>query len=159
MAEKVEFDERIYDVLLKTFETELNAGLKDYYVWKFNSKILDNPIINPKLKTEILSIEDVVGNIPKRTFILKNSLQENMKKLNADDKKLLDYAYWIIQDWGGIRKYKRNRKNDDRIKDVKKCVDCGRYDISFDVISSLSKVASFLREMIMPCMILVLFLF
>lgn len=56
---------------------------------------------------------------------------------------LLKSHYWVIQDWGGIRSFKRNDKNDARIR--KFLGELGKRKLTkntFDCISSLSKVAS-----------------
>ncbi len=69
-------------------------------------------------------------------------------KLNLREK-LLEYEslsphYWVIQNWGGIKSFKRNQNNDEKIK--KYYGELRRLKLSrnsFSTISSLSKVSSF----------------
>lgn len=57
----------------------------------------------------------------------------------------LNNRYWVIQNWGGIRSLKRNEKNDKLLLKLDQQLERGHLtrDV-FMVISSLSKVASFL---------------
>lgn len=58
----------------------------------------------------------------------------------------LDNYYWAIQEWGGIGSFKKNERNDQRIKKFIEELSKGRLTRnSFDAISSLSKVASFIE--------------
>jgi hypothetical protein len=70
-------------------------------------------------------------------------LKENFHPiLNKDD--TLKSHYWAIQEWGGIGSFKKNEKNDKRIRKFLK--DLEKENLtknSFKCISSLSKVASF----------------
>jgi len=57
----------------------------------------------------------------------------------------LDNHYWAIQKWGGIGSFKKNERNDMRIKKFIDELTKGKLTRnSFDAISSLSKVASFI---------------
>jgi hypothetical protein len=70
-------------------------------------------------------------------------LKENLSALLATDS-ALDCHYWIIHDWGKIRSFKRNDRNDQRIKRLPAQLEQGRWTRdSFGSIASLSKVASF----------------
>jgi hypothetical protein len=54
--------------------------------------------------------------------------------------------YWIIQKWGGIQGFKKNKKNDIKITELYEQLDKGSFSRNiFEVISSLSKIASFLN--------------
>lgn len=70
-------------------------------------------------------------------------LKENFHRiLNKDD--TLKSHYWVIQEWGGIGSFKRNEKNNNRIRKFLENIEKGKLTkSSFDCISSLSKVASF----------------
>ena len=53
--------------------------------------------------------------------------------------------FWIINDWGGIRGFKENDRNIEKIKAFKKQLDKERLTLdTFSTISSLSKLSSFL---------------
>ena len=69
-------------------------------------------------------------------------LKENFYKLPKDEQE--KHFYWIIQEWGGIKSFKRSEKNDERIK--KFLNELNKLKVggdSFSCISSLSKIASF----------------
>ncbi|SHI79540.1 hypothetical protein [Fibrobacter sp. UWP2] len=156
MADENEFDERIYDILLKTFEKELNAGLEGYYVWNFELalKKLDNPIfemINEKINQ--------VNSIPCKTIALKQKLKDVMLKDiiaqneigNEESWNLYSkFVKWVVVYWGGIS-FDVSKNKDKLCKLWKRIKTDGNGDdytdiIGFEDISSLSKVASFLDE-------------
>lgn len=63
----------------------------------------------------------------------------------SDDKTYLDTAYWIVQTWGGIRGFKRNKRNTSLLHELKAAMIAGDHSFfstHYDRISSLSKVAS-----------------
>ncbi|MHA3892844.1 hypothetical protein [Acinetobacter sp. GXMZU3951] len=72
-------------------------------------------------------------------------LKEHLKECLNHNDCLLTY-YWIIQEWGGIGSFKRNDVNDAKIINFLSELD-KKYltKTSFERISSLSKVASFLN--------------
>lgn len=73
---------------------------------------------------------------------LKQVLCEKYK-VNVDQN-LIDY--WIINVWGGIRGFKSNERNIEKIIKFKKEIRKGKLSLeSFGTISSLSKIASFLE--------------
>ena len=73
---------------------------------------------------------------------LKQVLSEKYKE-NVDQN-LIDY--WIINVWGGIRGFKSNDRNIEKIIKFKKEIRKGKLSLeSFGTISSLSKIASFLE--------------
>jgi hypothetical protein len=54
--------------------------------------------------------------------------------------------YWIIQEWGGIKSFKQNSKNDEKIIKFKKQLENNILTKEiFERISSFSKIASFLK--------------
>ena len=62
-------------------------------------------------------------------------------KLNSRD---LSSVYWVIQSWGGITSFKSNEKNDELLLSLRDRMQSGSLNKkTFNVISSLSKVASF----------------
>ena len=71
-------------------------------------------------------------------------LKENFLSPIGNDQTLKSH-YWAIQEWGGIGSFKKNEKNDHRIKsfleELEKETLTKR---SFECISSLSKIASFI---------------
>lgn len=71
-------------------------------------------------------------------------LKENLKeKLNSE---FLNTAYWIINIWGGITSFKKNQRNDQLLLDFYSLLQRNQtklYKYQFNVISSLSKIASF----------------
>lgn len=77
------------------------------------------------------------------TFERNVYLKEHLKEKMANDATLASH-YWAIQDWGGIGSFKRTPDNDARIRKFLQEVGTGTLTReSSDVISSLSKVASF----------------
>ncbi len=81
----------------------------------------------------------IEGNYEKNIFLKKNIF----KILKNDDS--LNTHYWIIQEWGGISSFKKNPKNDLRIRKFLNEISIGKLSKdSFSCISSLSKIASFL---------------
>lgn len=72
-------------------------------------------------------------------------LKEHFHSVIANDHTLNSH-YWVIQNWGGIRSFKKNDRNNERInKFIKELSEGELSKHSFDAISSLSKVASFLE--------------
>jgi len=87
-------------------------------------------------------------NIPEtvNTNFQKNIYLKNNLKGKLDSGHSLRTHYWIIQDWGGIGSFKKNERNDQRIKKFIEELGEGKLTkANFDAISSLSKVASFLE--------------
>lgn len=75
-----------------------------------------------------------------RNIFLKNNFHEVL----INDETLASH-YWVIRDWGRIGSFKKSETNDQRIKKFLRELDTGILTRqSFDRISSLSKVASFL---------------
>lgn len=72
-------------------------------------------------------------------------LKENFKETIRGDK-TLDSHYWEVQDWGGIGSFKKNEKNNIRIKNFLRELEKNELTRNtFECISSLSKIASFVN--------------
>ena len=72
-------------------------------------------------------------------------LKENFKETILKDETLKSH-YWAIQDWGGIGSFKKNNKNDNRIRTFLRELEKNSLTRNtFECISSLSKVASFIN--------------
>ncbi|MDG1581757.1 hypothetical protein [Pseudomonas sp. GOM6] len=72
-------------------------------------------------------------------------LKENFYKIILNDSTLTSH-YWAIQEWGRIGSFKKNDKNDRRI--INFLTELNKKSLtrhSFECISSLSKVASFIN--------------
>jgi len=71
-------------------------------------------------------------------------LKENFHSVLTKDPDLSSH-YWLVQQWGGIGSFKKCERNDLRIKKFINELSKGKLTRnSFDCISSLSKIASFL---------------
>lgn len=71
-------------------------------------------------------------------------LKENFHSVLTNDSDLSSH-YWLIQQWGGIGSFKKGERNDLRIRKFISDLSTGKLTRdSFDCISSLSKIASFL---------------
>ncbi|NHB57177.1 hypothetical protein G9F32_03905 [Acinetobacter sp. 194] len=83
---------------------------------------------------------EIISNFDQNIY-----LKENMHTLlNQID--CLSIYYWMIQEWGGIASFKRNEINDAKIlKFIEELDKKSLTKISFERISSLSKVASFMK--------------
>lgn len=58
---------------------------------------------------------------------------------------LTDLNFWIVNDWGGIRTFKRNDKNEKKIKTFSTQLSKSQLSKdTFETISSLSKISSFI---------------
>lgn len=81
----------------------------------------------------------------KRSGYAKNvHLKENFHSIIGNDQALKSH-YWAIQEWGGIGSFKKNERNDHRIRMFVEELGKGKLTRrSFECISSLSKVASFI---------------
>ena len=85
----------------------------------------------------------VADLLPKSSAFQKNVALKNCLRRHL---RCNDYSieYWIIQTWGGIRRFKKNKINDQRIAELYDRLDKGSLSRDlFGCISSLSKVASF----------------
>lgn len=95
------------------------------YSWETPSSPLDIP-------------DDIHGDYEKNVY-----LKHHLNALLTDDFSSVDY--WIVRQWGGIKSFKQNQTNDLRIVKFKKQLQKGVLTReSFGLISSFSKIASFL---------------
>ncbi|WP_203525825.1 hypothetical protein [Crenobacter caeni] len=82
---------------------------------------------------------DILTGYKKNIF-----LKENLHLAIKADSTLATH-YWVIQKWGGIGSFKKNERNDRKIvKFIDEIKDGKLTKSTFECISSLSKVASFL---------------
>lgn len=117
---------------LKTYQKIIHLDAR--YLYGFN---FDSPLFSEQEKEELNSIE----NIFRRNVKLKEFLRINT---DGSDKQM-DWNFWIINNWGGIRTFKRNEKNLEKIKTFfKQLTDSIMTRETFNTISSLSKLASFM---------------
>ena len=102
--------------------------LEDNYTWEVPS---NTPVSIPS---------NIFDNFSRNIY-----LKENLRKSLENDDELKNH-YWIIQEWGGIRTFKKNGRNDQRITEFKSQLDSGTLKRpTFNLISSLSKIASFMQ--------------
>jgi hypothetical protein len=80
----------------------------------------------------------ITGSFSKNVY-----LKENLAPVLEQDNNLNSH-YWVIRDWGGIRTFKIEGRNDAVIRTFKEEILKGRLTrTSFNSISSLSKLSSF----------------
>lgn len=96
--------------------------------------------------SEIFNLEEkkilIDKNPLEQNRILKSIIQEKYK-LNANTN-IIDF--YIINVWGGIRSFKNNETNKAKIDSFKKMLTSNKLNLdSFNTISSLSKIASFIN--------------
>lgn len=83
--------------------------------------------------------KSIADNYSKNIY-LKENLSDALLKDSS-----LDHHYWVINEWGGIKSFKRNDKNNEKIKNFTSELIKGKLSRnSFSNISSLSKIASFI---------------
>ena len=113
--------------LIENIKVLVTATSPENFTWK----IPDNcPVRIPA---------EIIGNYNRNEY-LKDNLASSLGHLNND------HFYWIINQWGKIGSFKRTKKNDNLLKTLKDQLDTGTLrKSSFERISSLSKVASFLE--------------
>lgn len=88
-----------------------------------------------------LVIPESVDNQFDRNIYLKQNLSPLLAQENLVNR------YWVIQEWGGIRSLKKNARNDDLLLKLDSELEKGQLTRpTFSVISSLSKVASFINH-------------
>jgi len=102
--------------------------LEDYFTWNIPGGCpLDIP-------------ENISDNYSRNIY-----LKEHFKKHLENDDGLFNH-YWVIQEWGSIRSFKKMGRNNDRILEFKKGLIQGKLTKpTFNLISSLSKIAAFLN--------------
>ncbi|MFC1560328.1 hypothetical protein ACFL3W_00115 [Pseudomonadota bacterium] len=114
-------------VQLKNISKEF--PIEELYVWDIPEPA---PILIPA---------NVKGGYLKNAYLKKNLAS----KLNSDTS--MDTHYWVIHDWGKIRSFRRHPKNNKLIAEFIAQLDKGALlRRTFNLISSLSKVASFMNH-------------
>ena len=118
--------------ILKNYSKKID--LKKRFDFNFD---ISNNIFNSVEKNQLI----VKKNAFEQNVSLKWILSEKYK--NSSEQNLIDF--WIINDWGGIRGFKSNDRNIDKVRRFKNqllkrklSLDC------FSTISSLSKISSFI---------------
>ncbi|WP_455294519.1 hypothetical protein [Vibrio parahaemolyticus] len=102
--------------------------LGDYFDWEIPA---DCPLVFP----------DTISSQYAKNIYLKHHFKDK-----APESDSLISKYWIIQSWGGIRSFKSNERNDSLlIKLDSELKACKLTRPTFSVISSISKVASFMN--------------
>lgn len=116
----------------------------DSFVTKLKKLADENPLEN--FKWDFPSKCPIEIPAECNSDFLKNIyLKENFQKTISKDQGLGSH-YWSIQDWGGIGSFKKNDKNDNRIRKFLQQLEKDQLtNNTFECISSLSKVASFLN--------------
>ena len=100
--------------------------MEKHYTWKIPANV---PIDIPQEITSAF----------RRNIYLKEHLA---KRLQSDDR--LESHYWIIREWGGIKTFQVNKRNNQKIDEFRKQLNNNRLQRStFNLISSLSKLAAF----------------
>ncbi len=103
--------------------------LDQHYEWDIPSGC---PLVIP---------DDIKGLYHKNVY-----LKQHLSAFISLDKPI-DNRYWIIQEWGGIRAFQQNKLNNTLLKNIDSELEKGELSkSSMTVISSLSKVASFLNH-------------
>lgn len=112
-----------------------NIDLSSRFEWEFDGTFLDSI---PQIGKYINS---TFQNSFKRNIELKLKLTEYFQKKPSDVDGL---HFWIINDWGGIKNFKRTPKNIQKINNYRNEIKRGYLSRnSFSTISSLSKLSSF----------------
>jgi hypothetical protein len=115
-------------LIKKLHEISEKYSIEDNFVWDIPK---DCPLFIP---------DDITNNFQKNIY-----LKENLHTFLEQDV-TLDGYYWIIQEWGGIKSLKKNNKNNEKLIKFKQQLKTGKLTKeTFGLISSFSKVASFLE--------------
>jgi len=122
-------------VIEKLQEYSTQIDLKERFDYNFNAS---DEIFNSKETNKLLAHKNPFEQNVELKWILSEKYKEN-KKQNFID-------FWIINIWGGIRGFKPNDRNINKIIRFKKQIKKGRLSLDcFNTISSLSKISSFIE--------------
>ena len=117
---------------LKTLSNKINLFERFDYDFEINH------IFNNKDKKKII----YQNNPFDKNKILKQIIRKKYEQKNN----YLELDFWIINEWGGIRGFKKNQRNIEKINKFKKQIYSNKITKeSFSTISSLSKIASFIN--------------
>ncbi len=128
------FDFEMRNVIekLKEFSNQIELELR----FDYNFKITDT-FFNPNEIFDLTNQKNAFEQNVKLKWILKEKYISTPNSTNID--------FWIINSWGGIRGFKENSKNIDKIQIFKKQLDKKKLSLdTFSTISSLSKLSSFM---------------
>lgn len=122
------------NVIEKLREFSSQIDLKERF--DFNFDITDN-IFSP-IESEQLSADN---NPFDQNVRLKWILSEKYKTHTEQNR----IDFWIVNNWGGIRGFKRNERNIEKVQRFKKQLEKRKLSLDcFSTISSLSKISSFI---------------
>ncbi len=100
--------------------------LEQHFNWDIPEKV---PINIP---------QEIVGKFNRNVYLKEHLVKEFESNNN------LELNYWIIREWGGIKTFQNNEHNNQQIEDFRQQLNQNQLQRStFNVISSLSKLASF----------------
>lgn len=123
------------NVIKKLREYSSQIDLKKRFDYNFN---VNDEIFNSKEIKRLLIHQNAFDQNVELKWILSEKYRQT-KEQNFID-------FWIINIWGGIRGFKSNDRNIDKIVRFKKQVKKGRLSLDcFSTISSLSKISSFIE--------------
>jgi len=118
---------------LKEFSNQIDLKKRFDFNFDISDKIFSSAETN-RLKTHQNPFDQNV----ELKWILSKKYQSNSEQNFID--------FWIINVWGGIRGFKPNERNIEKILRFKKQIEKGRLSLDcFSTISSLSKISSFLH--------------
>lgn len=118
--------------------------LKQYLnIVKLDERFNSSFKISPSLFSEI-EIEEL--NKVTNTFERNIKLKKVIKDKASGSYDFTNLNFWIVNDWGGIRTFKQNERNINKIKKFSTQLKNSRLTKdTFDTISSLSKISSFIE--------------
>ena len=116
---------------LKKYGNQID--LRERFDYNFD---ISDPLFSP-IETEKLSTDENPFDQNTRLKWIISQKYKTHSEPNSID-------FWIINNWGGIRGFKPNERNIEKIKKFKKQLEKQRLSLdSFSTISSLSKLSSF----------------
>ncbi len=111
-------------------------GKEKNYAWKFD--ITNIAYLTENEKTIIENEQTKFAKVMKLRTIIAKKLSGCYDNFDLD--------FWIINKWGGIRRFKDNTNNRNKILNFKRCLDDDSLTKDlFKTISSLSKISSFVE--------------
>ena len=123
------------NVIEKLREYSIQIDLKKRFDYNFD---VNNKIFNSKEVKRLLTHQNPFDQNVELKWVLSEKYKQT-KEQNFID-------FWIINIWGGIRGFKSNDRNIDKIALFKKQIKKGKLSLDcFSTISSLSKISSFIE--------------
>lgn len=117
---------------LKEFSSQIE--LKSRFDYNFG---ITDTFFNPNEIFDLTNFNNAFDQNVKLKWILKEKYISTFNSTEID--------FWIINSWGGIRGFKENQRNIDKIEIFKKQLDKKKLSLdTFGTISSLSKLSSFI---------------